>query len=250
MCRGGRGRESGRRQGGGGGVVEGRAGPSRAGRGERGSGGAEAAQKLYPARRCPERSPPPFQCGVPLARARTGTAHAPQILNLHRRRPPWQPHMRVGRRGGGGARPAGPGGKGRGGRRTLGRLPPLRRARPCAHARPGGRSEGFGRTWKRSGGRRGFGVRRACAERPSRNAPGWRLEERLWAWAPPGREEGRSWCRRALRAGPRLAGACARPRPSGGLSASTAASPSVLWLVPCGEAQPCSHRNERVNFEE
>lgn len=113
-------------------------GQSRARPGERGSGGAEAAQTV-PGPALPEELPSPFQCGVPLARARTGTAHAPQILNLHWRRPPWQPHMRASR----------PGGRGRarrgrweaGGRRTSERL-----SLATAHAR----LAGVGRVRKRS----------------------------------------------------------------------------------------------------
>lgn len=152
----------------GGGRAAGGGGQSRARPGERGSGGAEAAQTV-PGPALPGALPSPFQCGVPLARARTGTAHAPQILNLHWRRPPWQPHMRAGR----------PGGRGQarrgwwegGGRRTLGRLPLLRRARPPAHARPGD----VGSVRKPSGGRRGFGLYRACAG-PTLFTPGraWR----------------------------------------------------------------------------
>lgn len=138
MCRG----EEGRRKGG-------RRRGGRAGRGERGSGGAEAAQTV-PGPALPGALPSPFQCGVPLARARTGTAHAPQILNLHWRRPPWQPHMRAGR----------PGGRGRarrgrweaGGSRTSERL-----SLAPAHARLAG-------VWRVRKGSEALGNPRKCSE--------------------------------------------------------------------------------------
>lgn len=78
--------------------------------------------------------PSPFQCGVPLTRARTSTAHAPRILNLHWRRPPWQPHMR------GARREAGGNGVGEGRREGLTRLPPARPVRMLARQA----SEGLG----------------------------------------------------------------------------------------------------------